>query len=423
MAELRINKLERVGKQHLEDAPLTIGRSMKNDMCLPHPSVSRHHCVIEVMNGVTKLRDLESRHGTTVNGKAVKEVNLKAGDVIGLGIFEITFDDEHAPGPDESQDIDLELSSDDSIDGDIPLTGSSLDVKAVPEESSALVAQLNELRKHSVTMQAQLAEQKTELDAVHKERDQAKSDLESNLTEHGQTTMQLKEDLEAVTANADEHKRRAEEQEHRADDLETRLNRQTGESLEQLKSFEAHRADHDDRLKQHELQESTLRKQHEKSLKELESKSVKLIEALSKIAALKSEIKALKTQTGELTGRSENVDQYLNFLRINSQQVMQVLQKLTTVKQNVQTIEGMYVQTNEWVENAESYEAESYDEMVAQRDSVGEQLQAAHSQLDATITELQRIAGEFIQYILSEPLQATMRQPAKRSFLSRITKH
>ncbi len=65
--------------------PTTLGREPSNDIAIHDPAVSRHHCVIEPSAAGFVLRDLESRHGTFVNGAPVRERALEPGDLITLG--------------------------------------------------------------------------------------------------------------------------------------------------------------------------------------------------------------------------------------------------------------------------------------------------------------------------------------------------
>jgi pSer/pThr/pTyr-binding forkhead associated (FHA) protein len=62
-----------------------IGRRHTCDLCIPLESVSRRHCQLSCDNGVFKIRDLDSRNGTYINGKRVKEAAIKAGDSIKIG--------------------------------------------------------------------------------------------------------------------------------------------------------------------------------------------------------------------------------------------------------------------------------------------------------------------------------------------------
>ncbi|MHB0875005.1 MAG: FHA domain-containing protein [Anaerolineae bacterium] len=62
---------------------ITIGRSHENDIVLDHPSVSRHHALIERMGTRYRIKDLKSSNGVFVAGKRVeREAWLKEGDEI-----------------------------------------------------------------------------------------------------------------------------------------------------------------------------------------------------------------------------------------------------------------------------------------------------------------------------------------------------
>jgi transcriptional regulator with GAF, ATPase, and Fis domain len=64
---------------------LTLGRDQANDVHLRDIATSRHHCAIEARDGRLLLRDLESRHGTFVNGVPVGERFLEHGDRVTMG--------------------------------------------------------------------------------------------------------------------------------------------------------------------------------------------------------------------------------------------------------------------------------------------------------------------------------------------------
>jgi transcriptional regulator with AAA-type ATPase domain len=64
----------------------TLGRSRACDVPIEDERVSRRHARIWVDEGRARLRDLESRNGTTVNGhRVVGEVELLSGDLLQLG--------------------------------------------------------------------------------------------------------------------------------------------------------------------------------------------------------------------------------------------------------------------------------------------------------------------------------------------------
>jgi sigma-B regulation protein RsbU (phosphoserine phosphatase) len=71
------------------DQPLMgIGRSSRNAIHLPDPSVSRDHAEVAVTDGRVELRDLGSRNGVRVNGTRVQApVALAAGDRVEIGAF------------------------------------------------------------------------------------------------------------------------------------------------------------------------------------------------------------------------------------------------------------------------------------------------------------------------------------------------
>ena len=69
----------------LEARPIGIGRGDDNDVVMADPLLSRHHARIVPRNGRLVLTDLASRNGTRVNGRAVKEAVLGAGDRVELG--------------------------------------------------------------------------------------------------------------------------------------------------------------------------------------------------------------------------------------------------------------------------------------------------------------------------------------------------
>ncbi len=75
------------GKQlSVRRLPLTIGRGEAADLLIADRWVSRCHCEIFERDGGLILRDLGSRHGTQVNGKAVAETPLWPGDKICVGL-------------------------------------------------------------------------------------------------------------------------------------------------------------------------------------------------------------------------------------------------------------------------------------------------------------------------------------------------
>jgi sigma-B regulation protein RsbU (phosphoserine phosphatase) len=73
---------------------ITIGRSARNDLCIPDPFASRVHAEVRREGEEYLLQDLGSANGTLYNGATVEgAVHLTAGGRIQIGETEIVFDD------------------------------------------------------------------------------------------------------------------------------------------------------------------------------------------------------------------------------------------------------------------------------------------------------------------------------------------
>ncbi|MFN8470769.1 MAG: DUF3662 and FHA domain-containing protein [Anaerolineae bacterium] len=75
----------------VRSARFSMGRALDNDLVLEGSGVSRHHAQVEHRYSRYVLRDLNSTHGTLVNGQPVQEVVLRDGDIITLGGERLTF--------------------------------------------------------------------------------------------------------------------------------------------------------------------------------------------------------------------------------------------------------------------------------------------------------------------------------------------
>lgn len=79
--------------------PVTLGRDRSNTLHLRDLEVSRNHCIIESVGEGFQLRDLESRHGTFINGIPVRERDLQPGDRITIGASEFLVQGKDSPEP------------------------------------------------------------------------------------------------------------------------------------------------------------------------------------------------------------------------------------------------------------------------------------------------------------------------------------
>ena len=73
---------------------ITIGRVDDNSFPIPEASVSSHHCEVLLRGGDIVVHDLNSTHGTFINGHQVTgEAVLKPGQILRLGQVEIRLED------------------------------------------------------------------------------------------------------------------------------------------------------------------------------------------------------------------------------------------------------------------------------------------------------------------------------------------
>ena len=89
--------IERPGAQprlyELKDgSTIHIGRAASNDITLTHSSISRSHALLEGQRDVWVVTDQHSANGVLVNGVRIEHVELKSGDVIGLGDIKLRFE-------------------------------------------------------------------------------------------------------------------------------------------------------------------------------------------------------------------------------------------------------------------------------------------------------------------------------------------
>jgi pSer/pThr/pTyr-binding forkhead associated (FHA) protein len=99
--------------------PLVIGRK-RGDLLLDDPLVSGSHCRVISRDGTFVLQDLGSTNGTMVDGRLVREVNLRPGAEITVGGSRmILYVGDEAPEP---------------TDGGQPAAGSQLDIAWLLDE-------------------------------------------------------------------------------------------------------------------------------------------------------------------------------------------------------------------------------------------------------------------------------------------------
>jgi predicted component of type VI protein secretion system len=91
----------------LVDEAITIGRGPDNTIVVNDQSISTHHAKLLLEDDTYRLRDLDSRNGTRVNGKPVSEAVLRFDDRIRFGRAEALYESSEAtrskplPNPEE----------------------------------------------------------------------------------------------------------------------------------------------------------------------------------------------------------------------------------------------------------------------------------------------------------------------------------
>src|SRR5256886_16651555 len=99
MAELIVKYPDRAAEHFpINRLRITIGRSARNDLCIPDPFASRVHAEVRSEGDEYFLQDLGSANGTLYNGSVVeKPVTLTRGGRIQIGETEIVFNDSPFP--------------------------------------------------------------------------------------------------------------------------------------------------------------------------------------------------------------------------------------------------------------------------------------------------------------------------------------
>jgi ABC-type multidrug transport system ATPase subunit len=89
-----------------------IGRSPECDVCLPHPTISRRHAVLERRPDGLRLRDLNSVNGVLIGGQRIHEpVMIQERERIGIGPFLFSLSGNIFYTLDSSQSLRLEARS------------------------------------------------------------------------------------------------------------------------------------------------------------------------------------------------------------------------------------------------------------------------------------------------------------------------
>jgi pSer/pThr/pTyr-binding forkhead associated (FHA) protein len=97
-----------------------MGRRKDCDLRIPLDAVSRRHCRLFTEKDTLKIRDLNSRNGTIVNGQTVEETLVNPGDKLTVGPLTFVMQVDGKPDkldavdtePQKTADTDLDLTDD-----------------------------------------------------------------------------------------------------------------------------------------------------------------------------------------------------------------------------------------------------------------------------------------------------------------------
>lgn len=82
---------------------VVLGRSVRSDVQIVHPLISRMHCEWRLVDGDVVMKDLASTNQTFLNGEPVQETVVEPGDRLLLGdviyVVELTEDNSDSPLP------------------------------------------------------------------------------------------------------------------------------------------------------------------------------------------------------------------------------------------------------------------------------------------------------------------------------------
>jgi sigma-B regulation protein RsbU (phosphoserine phosphatase) len=148
----------------LRKSPLTLGRSVDNDLAYPHdPWLSRYHLCFEQREKSWWIRDCESRNGTVLNSTGIKELKpIKAGDKVLAGHLTIDIQDHPTDvqrpvisfiPKDEGERSTSEATFVTSLDRVLGKTGEPRPSRAASRMVSALIRAGQELVTHQPLQQ------------------------------------------------------------------------------------------------------------------------------------------------------------------------------------------------------------------------------------------------------------------------------
>jgi pSer/pThr/pTyr-binding forkhead associated (FHA) protein len=390
VARLELRKVRQVSRLEFGEKPITVGRSSDNSLVLTDTHVSRHHCVIEAIDGTPHVRDLKSHGGTFLNGKRVEHSPLHHGDRVSIGPFDLLFKDPHQHISGNGELPIAIASSDDTGHGDHAHSAQdvSLDI-----ENHALAARLAELeqreselaereanfeQRQSLTRNenaAQLAELKSELELRTQEQ-AAHTERIAALLEQADASRSLIEQLNSKVEQLSAASLAAQK---RVDELETQHARETSQASETLAAAQTEI----NRLRSHE-------------------------------ATLQEHVDALQAARQSATERAEQSAHALAALRSQVRSLDDAARKVTAIQDRLAEIESAFVELDEQLENAAEADDDQLENAAMQRQQISAELESLNQLRDAAVTRLSESAQELRSASDQQAMQITVIRNASR---------
>lgn len=378
VAELQVRKLGDVKQLQLgSESTITIGRSSENAVVLSDRTVSRRHCVIEILSDAVRLRDLESRYGTKVNGETIDEAELHDGDRVRVGPYELVVtgiaaaptdadasagepagipiaEDETTTDADRGGD-ELTLDMDEQAAGAAELEQREAELAGKQETLRKDRAKLRRERAKLKKQRQQLADERDQLeadraalekDALLGKADRSADDDQAELDRQREALAAERDQLEADRKALQDQQQALEQQQgalteradrvqQREEDLATReqqLESRGAELDDQAQQLEAQQSERDEQTREALEQRQQLAEQLEDAQRKLDDATTSLSEKADAVAALESELAELRrdrdelinsadTERAELTERLATVESEAESLRQQANRV------------------------------------------------------------------------------------------------------
>jgi pSer/pThr/pTyr-binding forkhead associated (FHA) protein/uncharacterized coiled-coil DUF342 family protein len=444
VARLDLRKIKHVSRldlaEKLGDKPISIGRSSSNEVVLADTHVSRHHCIIEIIEGETRIRDLKSHGGTFVNGHKIEQATLHHGDRISVGPFDLLYKDPSTAHTTNGE-LPLALASEDT-DSSRSATGIRLSSPAGSIPDPDIEAKLAELE----TREAQLNEREASLQAQRAEIDQKRF---SALKQDAERIASLQKELDRARAEnvvaADRIAALLEQARSRGDNAEDLRSQLTSLSAErdeahharaqaaaalaelrdQVASFEAQMTEHATQID--ELQTALKNRQEQldqlqrrfaeqsRSLEQSLDHAQREIERLkTHEATLQEQVETLESARRIVADRAEQSGRALATLRGQVRSLDDAAQRVTAIQSRLAEIESAFVDLDQQMENAQDQDDEQLEQVVTNRQQISEELEALNEVRDAAVAQLSESAQHLRTMTDQQLMQIAAARPTPR---------